>query len=171
MIKKAIPELSIDAQMLEKRIFKLKHNEIVEYKELSKLIGRNVQKEARGYLVTARKRIENNFEGWALGTIPNVGVKRMTDESAIGIATEARMKTTRALKKARKRVVRGVSDYEELSPDKQREYNTELTHTGIMISISNPKAVKKIEAILDNSLVESPVPTAKCLEAIKKAIG
>jgi len=74
-------ELSSDARVLynvlETSLIK-EGNELVTYQQLSAAIGRDVQKEARGILGTARRIIQNEHK-ILLEAVQNTGIKRSVD--------------------------------------------------------------------------------------------
>jgi len=56
--RRSIPEMSVDTRLLIERLSRVEIGDFVSYKELSEVIGRDVQGAARGNLTTARHRLE-----------------------------------------------------------------------------------------------------------------
>lgn len=83
--KSTIKQASIDAKLIVIRLQKASIGEIILYSELSSLIGKNVQKEARFAMETARRIVlrENDF---VFDAVRGVGLKRLSPEETIDVA-------------------------------------------------------------------------------------
>lgn len=97
-------ELSSDARILYNVLeaaFMREGKNLVTYKELSAAIGRDVQKEARGLLGTARRLVENQHK-ILLEAVTNTGIQK-TNECE-GAMDKAHAHIRRMAKKTTKRV-------------------------------------------------------------------
>lgn len=74
--KKTIPQLDVDTQLLVKRLLDTKDGDIITYRELSKLIGENVQTDKRHLLYSAQ-RILIRDHSIVFGCVMNEGIKRL----------------------------------------------------------------------------------------------
>ena len=84
--------LSADAQILHSELTTVQHGNTVTYETLSKRIGRDVQKEARGVLTTAR-RITQREDSIVFEAVRAVGLRRLTgnDFAELGKSTVKRL--------------------------------------------------------------------------------
>ena len=143
MAKKTIPELSIDSRTIYDRLAKIEIDEFIEYSELSGLVGRDVQQEARGNLTTARN-IARRTKGAVFGVVMNEGLKRLKDEEIVGIG----MKSVRSIGRASRRAIKKlicVKDFNGMSTDVQTKHNTMLSILGVMNVMARPKKIEAIE--------------------------
>jgi len=76
MEKKWIREASADARLMYQRLAEMDIGDFVTYEELNGIIGRDVQKEGRGFLNTARSMAERE-DGKIFGVVINQGLKRL----------------------------------------------------------------------------------------------
>ncbi len=79
--KKTIAERSYETDAIYRQIIKLNIDEIVTYKQLSGIIGRDIR-QARNYLATAR-RIAQRDNGIVCSVVRNVGIKRLRDVAIV----------------------------------------------------------------------------------------
>jgi hypothetical protein len=119
--KRAIPELSIDTQTLERLLASAGIGDIVPYADLSTAIGRDVQADARGCLNTARKRLHKHSRV-VFGVVTNVGIKRLNDEGKVGAAGAHIQRGRRQFIRARAAAV-AVDDFDALPNEAKVEHN------------------------------------------------
>lgn len=163
--KRALPEMSIDTQVLIKRLTQVAVGEVVTYDELSKLIGRDVRNGARGFLNTARHRLKRDDRA-IFAIVRKVGVKRL-DDFGIVKAGESGMQHIRNQTRRVVQTLGCVADYENLPNDVKRAYNLTTAQAGMLAHITKPSTVKKIEARVSG--MADTVP-AKFLEAVKETL-
>lgn len=143
MEMKAIPELSVDAQILVKRLQKVTPGETVTYGELSKLVKRDVQAGARSCLQSAC-RVVLREDQIVLAAVRTVGMKRLPANEIASVGTQAirsiGRKSSRALRKC------SCADYESLNNKERIEINTVSSMLGAVALMSKPRQVEKLEA-------------------------
>jgi hypothetical protein len=163
--KRSIPELSVDSQVLMKRLAGVAVGETVTYTELSTLIGRNVQTSARGYLTTARRRLKRDDQ-MVFAAVQNLGVKRLDDLGLVQ-AGQSGMEHVRNHTRRVVQTLGCVAGYAALPPEVQRAYNLTTAQAGMLLHVTKPAVVKQIEAHL---LALADAVPAKFLEAVKQTL-
>ena len=160
--KKTIAERSYETDAIYRQIIKLNIDEIVTYKQLNGIIGRDIQ-QARNYLATAR-HIAQRDNGIVCSVVRNVGIKRLRDvaivESANASIRSIRRKASR--KKDELLCVRR----EELSDEEKLSLDTKLTHTSFLEHMTKPKAVRKLEMSVKEA--SHQLPLQKTLEVFRE---
>lgn len=163
--RKALPELSVDTQVLIKRLSASTVGETITYEELSALIGRDVQNGARGFLATARRRLKRD-ERMVFAPVYKIGVKRLDD---IGIVKAGQAGITHVRNHARRvtHTLLCLGNYDALPRGEQVAYNVTVAQAGMLAHITKTSTVKKIEQRVPTT--EDAVP-AKFLEAIRDTL-
>ena len=82
-MKNSIPELSVDAQVLARRLETARPGEVVLYTELSGLIKRNVQREASSCLASARRVVQRERKA-VFAAVIKIGLKRLDSVGIVG---------------------------------------------------------------------------------------
>lgn len=159
----AIPELSVDTQLLVKRLKKCAEDEMVTYDELSGIIGRDVTAKARHILDSAR-RILQRQDRMVFECVHGQGVKRLND-SAMANLGEHGIKRIRGISKRTARKI-ACSDYENLSNEDKIKSNASLSMLGALSMMTAPKKLKALETSGD--VANNKVPSAKVLEMFSK---
>lgn len=165
--KRTIQELHIDSRALYDYLEK-GHLEgtqttdaIIPYSELSGLIGRDIQKEARGNLYTAIRMMQNEY-GVVYGTVNGVGIKRLTDEEVAYtgdvVVQHVRKATNRGIKK-----LVCVKDFDALPNDAKVKHNASLSILGVFKEMTKQKKIKQIEAKVNETQLQLPI--MKTIEA------
>jgi len=161
MTKRTIQELSIDSRTIYDRLVKVEIDEFIPYSDLTDLIGRSVQYEARGNLNTARNMARREH-GMVFGVVIGEGLKRLKDEEIVGIG----MKAVKAIGKASRRAMSKlicVKEFDKMSSDVQTKHNTMLSILGVMNAISKPKKIEALEGRVASA--QKRLPLSKTLEA------
>ncbi|MHC4720362.1 MAG: hypothetical protein ACYSYT_07790 [Planctomycetota bacterium] len=160
--RKAICEMHTDTRilynMLESCLIKNGDDEVA-YESLNKAIGRNVQGDGRGLLMTARKRIEKEY-GVLIECIAGVGLKLTNDYA--GVKDRAVSHIRRQASRTRKRILNAVVD-KTLDPTAQADVAIGLSTLGVLELCSKPSAVKKLGAYIE-SHGRKELPTAETLK-------
>lgn len=145
-MKPSIPTISAEADILYHRLAKVQPGEVVTYVELTALIKRNVQREARGLLYTARCKAKREDAAVFVSVIGE-GLKRAIGTDFLGIATtgveRGRRVATRALSDS---LLIPKDEYERLTRDEQTVLNVDRTLLGTLMHFATEKARKKISA-------------------------
>ena len=138
---KVMQEIGIDTKVLYEKLIKLQVGEVVEYKELSALVRRDVQdKKHRHILTTAKKHAQK--EGIIFGTIRNVGMKRLNDEEIVG-SMESYVRHVRNTSR-RKANILTKADYKALSPELKIRHGVYMCILAVANRISQDKQMKKL---------------------------
>lgn len=140
--KKAIPELSVDVQVLWRRIQKLAPGEIVPYAELNQLIRGDVQKKMRPTLYGARRKALRD-DNIVTECVINTGVKRLEDSaiSTIHIPTLNRIRKASRLACRKQQ----CANYDALTSEQKTSYNAGQSVLGVLAHVAKPKSVKLVE--------------------------
>lgn len=139
---KTIPEIGLDTRLLAERLRALRVDEEVTYAELSQLIGRNVQHEARGILRTARHHVERE-DRIVTECVRNQSVKRLADAVIVNtIGTAARQRIRRTAQRAIRKLV--AVDFPALPNDLKVKQNAELSQLGAIRAFGQNRATQRI---------------------------
>ena len=153
-MNKSIPEMSIDTKLILHRLQKAEIGDVITYKELSEIIGRDIQAEARGCLLSAMRSclaIERVF-----GTVRKVGIKRLTDRELAGIGEGIRSHISRVARKAMKKMTL-VSSFDSLSNEEKIRHNTSVSMLGAIGHITSSKAIRALENKVATTLEALPL--------------
>ena len=135
-------QVSLDTQKIQEKLEPCEFNVVVAYDELNRLIGRNVQKEARGNLNTAIYRLLRDkrirFE-----TIRNVGVRRIGDAAIVDAGQAGVQKIQRTSRRELDKI--GCANFEKLSDGKKKEHLALSASLGATNLLSKPSSIKRIE--------------------------
>lgn len=163
MDKKSVREASADARLLYQRLAKMEIGDFVSYKELSGIIGRNVQKDGYGFMNTARIMAEREDQK-AFGVIMNEGLKCLNSSEIINTAAWSIDHIKRASRRTVKKM-RCISDLESLPNDEKIRLNTYASAIGAIAVMTRGSSIKKIEAKVMET--HEQLPYVKTLEAFK----
>jgi len=153
---------SIDVKTLCKAFAESHVGQIFTYKDLSQLIERDVQTEARNILTSARKITQREL-GYVFGTIHGEGLKRLSDIEIVQTGTQ----TVARIRHASHRGVARISNAapEKLPLEGRVQMNTYLSVFAMLQTSLQEKRIKKLEARVAQA--ESRLPLDKTLEAFK----
>jgi hypothetical protein len=141
-MKKPIGEVSADTLRLESMLQVLEINEVASYAVLSAAIGRNVQEEGRGNLLSARNRLLRE-QGMVFQCDPGIGVKRLCDAAIVGVADSfVRGIRRKAVKGVR--IVTSVNDFDALSADIKLKHNMLAIVLGTQAALAGRKGKGKL---------------------------
>ena len=159
-MKKGIQELSIDSRQLYDRLITATSKQsFISYKELSDIIGRNIQKEGRGNLDTARRMAlrENQM---LFDTVMNEGIKLMDDIETVNTGENTLRRIGKAARSGARKII-SVSNFDALPNDVKTKHNATLSVLGAFKSITRPRNIKKLEEKIGT--VQKQLPVAKTL--------
>jgi hypothetical protein len=158
-----VQTISLDARMLYERLQKTGVGDVIEYEELTSVIGKDVRNGARRFLDTARNRALNS-DHMVFGTIIGVGIKRLSDVDIVSTGEYTRRRIRRMSGRAIKTLT-AVRDFNSLPNDAKIRHNTFVSlYSAISHASSNP-SVKRIEAQVSES--NSKLALIRTLEALK----
>ena len=143
---KVIPDISADGQELAKRLVEVQPGEMILYGELSDLITRNVRKEARSALSSARKYALRDDQA-VFECVRGIGLKRLSDSeiARIGDAHLRRIHNT-----SRRGITKlsAVRNFATLAQAEQTRHNTAMSLLGVFYEISKARSIKRIEVVV-----------------------
>lgn len=144
--RRPIAEMSSDRRILYNVIesHMVKGGEdFISYADLSKAIGgRDVQGEARGLLIGARKDVERDH-GLLIEVVASEGLKRTKEVN--GVLERQIRHVGRTTRRQIRRAVNAMST-NGITNDEKILVNTNLSRLGVIEQFTHPKAAKAIEA-------------------------
>lgn len=165
--RKTIGEMSNDTRILcnvlESRLVK-NGEDLVSYADLSAAIGgRDVRREAKGLLRTARNRVQQD-NNVLIEVVAGVGVK--LSNAYAGTLMDATKRIVRKARRETRRVVNAMVG-KELSNEEKIAVSTNLSVLGAVAMFGKTSSVKQIEAkVIENAAKE--LPTSDTLRLFTK---
>jgi hypothetical protein len=159
--KRPIALLSIDAKLLYERLIQVEVGAEITNKELSDIIGRNVQESGRGVLATARRKAQREDQ-IVFGIVRNVGLKRLTDAEIVNSGERSIEHHRRSSKRAGRRLT-CVQHFDALPPEVQTRHNAQASYFGLVAHLSTTRQMKRLEEKVSNGVL----PLQRTLEAFK----
>ncbi len=165
MTTRAIPELSIDTQTLERLLWEVPVGDTVPYSTLSEAIGRNVQQRARHILVSAVRRVLRE-KRMVFAAVANVGLKRLDDEGVLSVGGEA----VHAINRKCSRVVKKLScvEYDKLPTQGQTTHNVLVSQLGMLKHVTSSPTQKKLEQRIGQA--QTKLPVGKMLDEMRSTL-
>ena len=133
--------IHVDAAIILKRFKNTKPGDVLTYHEMSDLIGRNVQGEARYIMETARRYAKK--ERIYFGVITNKGLQRLDDAGKVKAGSGMMSKIRRTTRRAAQTLA-AVEDFNSLPNELKIEHNTALSVFGILTQATSKKLQTKI---------------------------
>lgn len=165
MNNEIIKKISIEAELIAKRLSELKPGELVAYKDLDQIIGQSIQKN-RHILYTAQRKVlrENNIVTVA---ITKQGIKRAKDSDYAEIVQQAnnsiRKKAKRSLAKSLKMP---EEEYNNLNPEMKLQLDLARTLCNVVAHCTSKKATNQLESAVKTS--SHMLPVGRTLELFNK---
>jgi len=153
---------SIDVRTLCHAFAETKIGDILTYQQLSELISKDVQTEARAILVSAR-RITQRELGYVFGTIHGHGLKRLSDVEIVQTGSETIVKIRHASRRGAERIAAAAP--EKLPIESRTQQNLYLSVLAMVHSAMTEKRLKKLEERVAQA--ESRLPLDKTLDAFR----
>lgn len=160
MKRKGTFKLSVDTDMVHKRIVAANIGEVITYAELTELIGRDVQGAAR-YVLHSARNMAMREDRAVFGVNTDVGLVRLDDCAVVDAGADGMAKARRAIRKGA-RVLGCVNNFDAMPNEKKIQHNTALSLFGALHEAMKPKSVARIEAAVTREAGE--IPFAKTLE-------
>jgi hypothetical protein len=163
---RAVPELSIDTQTIERLLWEIKVGETIAYATLSAAIGRDVQHHARHILRSACDRVLREKQ-MVFAAVVNVGMKRLDD---LGIVSTGASTIRRIYNLSRRgqRTLAAVAAFDALPNDQKVRHNLTMGQLGMLTYATSGTTIKKLE--LKAGAGTEPLPTAKFLDAMRDTL-
>lgn len=164
---RAIAELSIDTQTLERALLIIPVGGVVSYSELSGLIGRDVQDDASHNLSSARHRVQRDH-AMCFEPVRGSGLKRLSDESIVGTVAAAFGRVRNIARRGRNRLA-CVQDFDALPNDLKVRHNLAASIFGVLSHVTKESSAKKLEAGVANGKHDA-MPVRRFLDAMKETL-
>ena len=165
--QKSIPELSVDTQIIEGLLRTASIGDVVTYESMSAAIKRDVQKEGRGNLRTARRRL-HKIDHMVFGAVTNMGVKRLNDEGKSAAARGHAHRGRNQFKQASVTAT-AVDDFGKLPNHLKIEHNVIVAQAGALLHMTSAKSTKALEGKIGDDALKSFKPK-ESLELMKASL-
>jgi len=163
---KAIPELSLDTQTVERILLSVEVGSVVTYAILSESIGRNVQEDARHIMESARRRVLRSHQ-MVFEPVIDVGLKRLDDVGIVSLGPSVVGRIHNLAKRGSQKLS-SVQDFDALPNELKIELSTRRAQLGVMRHMSTEKVTKKLSGAISEPT--KAMPLRQSLEAMKSAI-
>lgn len=163
---KAIPELSVDTQLLERRMLAANVGDVIPYDELSAVIGRDVQTDARGNLTSARNRVLRSSQ-MVFEPVTNVGLKRLDDHGIVSLGSSYAGRIRNLARRGRRKLA-AVLNFDALPNTLKVEHNTRYAQLSAIGHFASEKSTKKIEGAVTDTAAS--LPLRHCLDKMKDVL-
>ncbi len=157
--------ISPETRMLADRIASLEVGETITYKELSSLVGEDVQKSAGGALRAARRMCQRDKQ-IVTDPVTNVGIIRLSDNETVASGDSVMRKIRRAARRGIDRVS-AVSRFDDLPNESKIRHNALMSGFGVVAAFMKPKSIKKIEGAV-NTAQTGQLPIGRTLEVFQR---
>lgn len=163
MSERAIPELSVDTQTIERLLMDVPVDGLITYATLSTAIGRDIQTRARHILQSACRRVLREKQ-IVFAPIMGKGLKRLNDSGVIGIGEAAIASIGRKSRRTVKKLA--CANYDALKPSERSQHNVLVSQLGVLAHITSAATQKKLE----ESAGHEKLPVAKMLAAVQSSL-
>lgn len=158
-------QVSIDTKTLADYLRGVAAGQVVRYGDLSRLIGRDVQRSGRHALVGARRVLQR--EAMEFEAVAGVGIKRLSDSEIARLATPVIKHIGRAARRGLRRLS-SVRDFASLPNEDKVARNAGGACLGAIAHFSDPRQVKRIEGVVTSS--QTALPPADTVQLIADAL-
>lgn len=162
---KTIPAISVESQLLIKKLATIKEGEVISYEDMTDIIGRDARPSMDGYgsLCTARHRLERD-EGIFFASVRNVGLQRCDDLGKLDIS-KAKTKQMHRKAKDGMRALAAVAEFDKLPNEKKLEHNTYMSLLGCISQATTERQIGKLTSkVLE---AKDKLPLGKTLDALR----
>lgn len=163
MSKRAIPELSVDTQTIERLLLAVSVDGTVSYKTLTDAIGRDVQTRARHILQSAVHRLLRDH-AIVFAPIFGEGLKRLNDAAVLGVGSAALASIGRKSRRTVKKLA--TVNYDAMKPGERTQHNVLVSQLGVLAHITSSGTQKK----LAENAGHEKLPVAKMLAAMQSEL-
>lgn len=134
---------TLDLRKIEERLHATTFGDMVEYHEISVLIGRDVQDDPKAYAIMhrARERLLDEFQ-IVFETIRDVGLKRLNDVEKIYAGAGSLPRIYRESKRGAKKIA--AADFSALPDHEKKRANAFAATLGLHAHLASPKQLAKI---------------------------
>lgn len=161
---KTIPERSVDATLLGKRLCKMEMGEELTYAELSELVpGRRLDGKDRSVLYSAM-RYAKAQSGVVVKAIRGVGIKRLADEDIVTLGDYGYQRIRKISKRTTSDIL--CANYAVLSNEDKLKHNTAISTLGVIQQFTTKKAQESISVAVKQQ--EARIDFSQTLALFKK---
>lgn len=139
--RRPIGTISVEAQTLAKLLAETPVGALISYEVLSTAIGRDITKDARWALDTARTKVMRE-ERMVFGTMKGLGLKRLNDVETVQTGAAAISHIKRTAARSLEKVT--CPDSAALPPDAQQQQFLYISINQLHIHISKRKSLRAI---------------------------
>ena len=156
--------VSIETTALIEAIKKMQAGDVLTYRDLTKLIGQNVQDEVRHILTSARRICQRDYQ-IVTDAVPNIGIRRLTDVEITTGGLQIFQRLRRAAKRGIDRIT-SVTDFDALPDAEKIRHNATISALAIVRHMAKPKSVDRIAGSV-NTEHTGQLPIARSLELFR----
>ena len=156
--------LSIETKQLLERLMKVEVGELITYKEMTEIVGRDVRKDGSGIMYSAKRKALNDCQIVFI-TITNKGLKRASDEEIANSGASVIHKIRRTSHKGKK-VLYAVNDFSALTNESKISHNAYASFLGAIDLITRPKKIVALQEMVREE--SDSINVTKTLELFKK---
>jgi hypothetical protein len=160
---RAIPELSVDTQILERLLVGAAVGDVIGYGALSAAIGRDVQNSARHLLMSAQRRLQRERQ-MVFAPVVGVGIKRLDDAGIVGVGESIMARTGRSARRGIQKLA--CATYESLPNDLKVKHNAMLSAFGVLAHMTKSKTLRQLEGVAEKA--SQPLAIKPCLDELKQ---
>lgn len=147
--KFTISEMTVDAQLLYKRISAMTEGETIDYKELSSVIHRSVT--SNRHLLYSAIKLARQENAMVFDAVRGVGIKRLKNEEITSTVSSRVLKKIRLSSKLAQKKITCVN-YNSLSKAEQTAHNASLSILGAMRAFASAGSLTKISSAIERSV-------------------
>lgn len=155
--KKPMFAVSADAKTIAHVLRGAAVGQVVSYVELSRTIARNVCKEGRPAMDSARALVQRE-DRMIFDPVRGEGLKRLADNDIIDLGDKAREHVRRSSRRIVKKLV--CVNYDTLSKEKQVQHNTALSMFGVFCELTTDQSAKRLTSSVEAAQAELPIAKA-----------
>lgn len=158
---KTSPQHAIQIDAIVKALTAIPVGQIITYKDLSAIVGKNVQSDDGRFLLIRARRLAEKQTGTLFATVFGQGIKRLPADEAAGVGSDARQRIRRSANRTYAR----LSDirYNDVAPETRARIDAERSLMGAISAIATQANVSNVQRHTSTG----PIPVAKLLEAIR----
>lgn len=161
MEKKTISEMHVETNLICQKLESIGVGEFIKYTELSKIIGRNIQHDARHILESAR-RITQRDKRVLFECVRNEGLRRLNDVGIVGTTSVAVTKIRNMSRRGAAKVL-CMQDIDALPKNDKDVLNARLSIMAMVSNVTKAKSIKLIESKVAET--QERLPLRKTIEA------
>jgi hypothetical protein len=161
--RKGIADISMETQLLVRRLRDTKIGDLLTYEDLSKVARRPVGDSLRGPLTSARRKLLRE-ERIAFVTIAGTGIRRATDEEKVAMGVDGMSRMRRQGRRSLRQIY-SVENFDAMPPEVKVQHNVTATVLNLFVEVSGAKKQKQLTAAVEKQ--GNMLPLEASLEHLK----